>query len=173
MGWNVVEDCDLGRIVTHGGGYPGYGSTVVLLPDAGVGVFAFASRTYAGPSTPALRTLMALREAGLAPVRRTPVSSGLAEAYAAAKAAWTAGGVEGAPLANNVLLDRDAARRRADIASAKSVAGTCAMNEPIVPISAMEGTFRWNCTAGTIAGRVQRAPTPTLSLQVLDFRRGG
>lgn len=173
MGWNVVEDCDLGRIVTHGGGYPGYGSTVALLPDAGVGIFAFASRTYAGPSLPALRALMALREAGLAPVRLKPVSAGLTEAYAAAKAAWIAGNAETAPLANNVLLDRDAARRRADIAAAKAVVGGCPMNEPIVPMSAMEGTFRWACASGTIVGRVQRAPTPALSLQVLDFRPAG
>jgi hypothetical protein len=30
------------------GGYPGYGSHILLLPD-GVGIFAFANRTYSGP----------------------------------------------------------------------------------------------------------------------------
>ena len=84
----------------------------------------------------------------------------------------TAGGVERAPLANNVLPDRDAARRRAEIATLKTSVGACAMNEPIAPISAMEGTFRWTCATGTVAGRVQRAPTPMLSVQVVDFRAG-
>src|SRR5947209_18406301 len=46
MGWRVVDDCDLGRFVTHTAGYPGYGSVVILLPDKNVGIFAFASRTY-------------------------------------------------------------------------------------------------------------------------------
>ena len=167
--WRVIEDCDLGRIVTHGGGYPGYGSTVILMPDAGIGIFAFANRTYAGPALPATQTLIALRKAGLAPVRALPLSEGLAAAYGLAKAAWVAGDLEKAPLAVNVLLDRDAARRRADIAALKAKVGQCAMGEAIVPISAMEGAFVWTCASGKVAGRVQRAPTPEVSLQVLSF----
>ena len=169
MGWSVVDDCDLGRVVTHGGGYPGFGSVVAMLPDAGVGVFAFTNRTYTGASQQAWRALLALRQAGLAPDRAQPVGSGLAAAYAAAKSAWTAGDPQRAPLAENVLLDRDARRRAADIAGLKSSVGECAMAEPIAPVSAMEGTFTWACAKGRVAGRVQRAPTPTLSLQVLDF----
>lgn len=170
MGWRVIDDCDLGRVVTHGGGYPGYGSNVALLPDAGVGVFVFSSRTYTGGGTAVMKSLLALREAGLAKPRTMPVSDGLAAAYAAARTAWTAGDSTAAPLANNVLLDRDAARRARDIADAKTQVGTCVMSEAIRPISAMEGTFDWHCERGHIAGRVQRAPTPALSLQVIDFR---
>lgn len=170
MGWRVLDDCDLGRVVTHSGGYPGYGSNVALLPDAGVGVFVFSSRTYTGGALPMMRALMALREAGLAKPRTTPVSDGLAAAYAVAKTAWTAGDATRAPLANNVLLDRDAARRAREIVDAKAQVGTCTMSEPIRPISAMEGVFDWHCERGHIAGRVQRAPTPDLSLQVIDFR---
>ncbi len=172
MGWSVVDDCDVGRVVTHGGGYPGYGSNVALLPDAGIGVFAFASRTYAGPSMPAMQTLLTLGSAGLAPNRVAPVSPGLTAAYSAAKAVWTAGNVDTAPLANNALPDRDAARRRSEIAAVKAQVGACAMAEPITPISAMEGTFRWTCASGSVVGRVQQAPTPELSLQVVDFRAG-
>lgn len=169
MGWRVIDDCDLGRVVTHGGGYPGYGSNVALLPDAGVGVFVFSSRTYTGGGTAVMRALLALREAGLARPRTMPVSDGLAAAYAAAKTAWSAGDATAAPLANNVLLDRDAARRAREIAEVKADVGTCAMAEPIKPVSAMEGTFRWHCEKGHVVGRVQRAPTPGLSLQVIDF----
>ena len=49
MGLIAATDCDLGLTLSHGGGYPGYGSHVLLLPDYGVGIFAFANRTYAGP----------------------------------------------------------------------------------------------------------------------------
>ena len=94
----------------------------------------------------------------------------LAEAYAAGKRAWTAGDATAAPLANNVLLDRDAARRRSDISALKSAVGACAMSEAIVPVSAMEGTFEWQCASGKVEGRVQRAPTRGLQLQVVDFR---
>lgn len=170
MGWRVLDDCDLGRVVTHTGGYPGYGSVVMLLPDAGVGIFAFANRTYGAPSLPALQSLLAMRAAGQAADRVRPVSPGLAKAYDAARAAWRAGDVTVAPLAVNLLLDRDAARRRAEIATLKAGVGDCAMREPILPVSAMEGRFEWSCARGRVAGRVQRAPTPSLSLQVIDFR---
>ncbi len=169
MGWNVVDDCDLGRIVTHTGGYPGYGSVVALLPDAGVGVFAFANHNYAAPVLPAMQALLAMKAAGLATPRADPVSPGLAAAYAAARAAWVDGGIERAPLAVNMLLDRTAALRRRDIAAAKAKVGACATDAAIAPISAMEGRFTWRCATGTITGRVQRAPTPDLSLQVIDF----
>lgn len=169
-GWFNVADCDLGKVLTHTGGYPGYGSVVALLPEAGVGVFAFANRTYASPVQPAFQALMMLRAAGLASDRPMQVSVGLARAYDAAKASWRSGDPASAPLAVNVPLDRDLARRRADIAALKATVGACAMNEPIAPLSAMEGAFVWACANGAVAGRVQRAPTPALSLQVLEFK---
>jgi CubicO group peptidase (beta-lactamase class C family) len=169
MGWSVTEDCDLGRVVTHSGGYPGYGSLVMMLPDAGVGVFAFANRTYAGPRQPVAEALLALRTAGLAPIRDVPLSPDLARAYDIARTVWRAGDPARAPLASNVVLDRDLARRRKDIADLKQQVGACRTDAPIKPVSAMEGTFTWTCATGSVAGRVQRAPTPALSLQVLSF----
>jgi D-alanyl-D-alanine-carboxypeptidase/D-alanyl-D-alanine-endopeptidase len=172
MGWSVVNDCDVGRIVTHSGGYPGYGSIVMMLPDAGVGVFAFANRTYAGPGRPVSEALYALRKAGLAQERTVPVSADLARAYDIARDVWRRGDPGRAPLANNVVLDRDLARRRKDIADLKKQVGTCQTEASIAPVSAMEGSFTWACAAGTVNGRVQRAPTPALSLQVLSFTAG-
>ena len=40
MGFIAAADCELGLTLSHGGGYPGYGSHVLLLPDYGVGIFA-------------------------------------------------------------------------------------------------------------------------------------
>jgi CubicO group peptidase (beta-lactamase class C family) len=65
MGWRVAQDCDLGLTLAHGGGYPGYGSHVMLMPDYGVAVFALTNRTYAGPSGPAWDTAVELHKAGL------------------------------------------------------------------------------------------------------------
>ncbi len=45
MGLTVAADCELGLTLSHGGGYPGYGSHVLLLPASGVGIFALANRT--------------------------------------------------------------------------------------------------------------------------------
>ena len=65
MGLIAAADCDLGLTLSHGGGYPGYGSHVLLLPDYGIGIFAFANRTYAGPRPPVWDAAMALHRAGL------------------------------------------------------------------------------------------------------------
>jgi len=169
MGWIVIDDCDLGRVVTHSGGYPGYGSIVYLLPDKGVGIFAFSNRTYSAPAPAAWRALMALNSAGALPGRPEPVSPGLAQAYDAARAIWTRGDVTGAPLANNFLLDRDAERWKAEIARVKRDVGACTGTEAIEPISAMEGFFTWVCEKGRVRGRVQRAPTPEVTIQALSY----
>lgn len=169
MGWSVTEDCDVGRVVSHTGGYPGYGSVVLLLPDKGVGIFAFSSRTYGGASLPAWRAALALQRAGALTDREEPVSAGLAAAYDAAKSVWTAGAITAAPLGNNMLLDRDAARWARQLADVKAEVGSCRTDAPIKPVSAMEGRFSWTCDTGRIAGRVQRSPRPTVELQALEF----
>lgn len=169
MGWFVMNDCERGRIVQHSGGYPGYGSLVMLLPDAGVGVFAFANRTYAGPRQPVMDSLLALRKAGVAVDRPIPVSTSLARSYDIARDVWRAGDPARAPLANNVVPDRDLTLRRKDIADLKKQVGTCQTGSPITAVSALEGVFTWACATGSVRGRVQQAPTMALSLQVLSF----
>ena len=169
MAWRVVDDCDLGRVVTHTGGYPGYGSVVMLLPDKGVGLFAFSSKTYGAASLPTLRAALALSKAGFLSDRPIPVSAGLASAYASARAVWAKGDIAAAPLANNMLMDRDSAGWKTLLADLREEVGDCPGNEPVMPVSAMEGRFEWTCAHGRISGRVQRAPTNALSLQALEF----
>jgi CubicO group peptidase (beta-lactamase class C family) len=169
MAWRVIDDCDLGRVVTHSGGYPGYGSIVMLLPDKGVGIFAMANLTYGGPTLPVYRAALALNATKAIPDRTVPVSAGLAASYEAAKAVWQTGTIEAAPLAGNMLLDRDSVAWKKAIASLKATVGACAANEPVLPVSAMEGKFTWSCEHGRVAGRVQRAPTRALAIQALEF----
>lgn len=169
MGWGVTDDCDLGRIVAHSGGFPGYGSNVVLLPDKGVGIFAFASKTYAAAGLPVLRAALALQRAGAIPDRPLPVGPGLAAAYDAARAVWRSGSIAAAPLAMNVLMDHDAAAWAKTIRDVHAETGDCAATEPVRPVSAMEGRFTWTCAHGRVDGRVQRAPTPAVTLQAIEF----
>lgn len=169
MGWGVTEDCDLGRVVAHSGGYPGYGSYVMLLPDKGAGLFAFSNKTYGGSSLPLFRAALALQKAGAFEGRTVPISAGLAAAYTAAQAVWRAGDIKAAPLANNMLMDRDAPAWRKMLAGVKAEVGACPAGEAITPISAMEGKFSWSCEHGRISGRVQRAPTPAVTIQALEY----
>ena len=169
MAWRVIDDCEVGRIVTHTGGYPGYGSVVMLLPEKGVGVFAFSSKTYGGPSLAALRAVLALQTAGALKDAAIPVSPGLAAAYDAARAVWRSADVKAAPLANNMLMDHDPAAWTKIVTGVQAEVGACLATEEITPVSAMEGKFTWTCEHGRVTGRVQRAPTPAVTLQALEF----
>ena len=172
MGWRVAQDCDLGLTLAHGGGYPGYGSHVMLMPDHGVGVFAMANRTYAGPSAPAWDTAVAMGKAGLLETRAVPVSPAVAEAYAAAKAAYAAGNLgplEG-KLAMNFLMDRSADNWTAELAELKEEVGECPADEPLAPIGAMSTAFRLDCAKGKLDGILLLAPTTPPTVQALRFR---
>ncbi|QCB53470.1 class A beta-lactamase-related serine hydrolase [Sphingopyxis sp. PAMC25046] len=172
MGWRVAQDCDLGLTLAHGGGYPGYGSHVMLMPDHGVGVFALSNRTYAGPSAPAWDTAVAMDRAGLLEPRTVPVSPAVAEAYAAAKAAYAAGNLDPLQgrLAMNFLMDRSAENWAAELAALKEEVGECPADEPLAPLGAMSTAFRLDCEKGKLDGVLLLAPTTPATIQALRLR---
>jgi CubicO group peptidase (beta-lactamase class C family) len=172
MGWRAAQDCDLGMTLAHGGGYPGYGSHVMLMPDYGVAIFALSNRTYAGPSGPAWDTAVALHKAGLLTRRADPVAPILPEMVAALRAAYDAGnlGPLDGKLAMNFLLDRSAANWAKELAAVKAQAGACTTTEPLLPRGAMTTAFRWNCERGFVDGQLLLAPTTPLTVQALGLR---
>ena len=172
MGLRVSADCELGQVLAHGGGYPGYGSYMILMPDRRTGLFAFANRTYAGPSAPLLEAASTLVRAGLAPVRPLETSDILAERYVDLGRIWAAGDVSVARdrLAMNFLMDRSVENWRTVLDLLKADAGACATDAPITPTGALSGTFRWTCDKGVIDGRLLLAPTTPVTIQALNFR---
>lgn len=173
MGFYAAADCDLGLTLSHGGGYPGYGSHVLLLPDFGVGIFALANGTYAGPRAPVWDAAVTLLHAGQLSARATPPSAALMAAYDVAIKIFTTGSVTAVndTLAMNFLMDRDAEHWSRDIASLKAAVGTCDTSTPIVASSALAGSFTWICERGRIGGRILLAPTPTPQIQSLSLTR--
>ncbi|HZW48171.1 MAG TPA: serine hydrolase domain-containing protein, partial [Microvirga sp.] len=83
MGLIAATDPDLGNTLSHGGGYPGYGSHMMLMTDHNVGIFVFTNRTYNGGSGAAWDAAVALHKAGALTGRKITVSSSLAAAYSA------------------------------------------------------------------------------------------
>ena len=173
MGFYAAADCDLALTLSHGGGYPGYGSHVLLLPEYGVGIFAFANRTYAGPRAPVWDAAVTLLRAGRLKPRTAAPSAALTAAYAAAAKIFTAGSVTGAGdvLAVNFLMDRDAEHRARDIAALKAEVGTCETTPSIAPTGALTGDFTWTCDRGRVRGQILLAPTPAPRIQSLTFVR--
>ena len=171
MGWRVMQDCDLGLTMSHGGGYPGYGSHVMLMPEYGTGIFVLTNRTYAGPTGPAWDAAMLMHKAGLLHRPAMPVSPDLASFYAAAQAVWQAGTV--APLngrvAMNFPMDRTAENWANVLGDLKAQAGACDTAAPITPTGRMTGTFRWTCGKGSVNGQIILAPTRPITIQALRF----
>lgn len=172
MGMIVAIDEKLGLTISHSGGYPGYGSHVLLLPDRGIGIFAMANRTYAGPARAVWDAAVALDAAGaLGAERAMAVSESLAVAYRAAGSMYEAGSVEVAreQLATNFLLDRDAAHRADDLADLKAQVGACDTSAPISATGALTGDFTWRCERGRIDGSLLLAPTRPPTIQAWDL----
>jgi CubicO group peptidase (beta-lactamase class C family) len=176
MGMRIVQDCDLGFTLGHSGGYPGYGSFMLLLPEHDIGIFAFANRTYAGPSVMVWDIAMELRKSGWMTGRAIPVSAALAQQYRTAQSMFLAGNIEPgrAALASNFLMDRSEMNWAAEFARLASQAGSCRTDAGIVATGALSGTFVWPCERGDINGTLLLAPTnpPTIQSLRLTFTGG-
>ena len=173
MGMNATQDCDLGFTLAHSGGYPGYGSNVLLLPEQGVGLFVFANRTYAGPGTVNRLAALELQKAGVLKERAWPVSEGLAAAHNVAGAMFAAGSVEPgrSQLAMNFLMDRSPENWASVFAQLKEQSDACKPETPLElgATGAMSGYFTWTCEKGEIDGNIDLAPTMPLTIQSLRF----
>jgi CubicO group peptidase (beta-lactamase class C family) len=171
MGMRITSDCDLGVVMEHGGGYPGYGSYVVIAPERGVAAFGFTNKTYTGPAIPVWQSLWALAKAGAAEPRTIPLNPLLARMHDAARAAYATGdlGPLDGRLAMNFLMDRDAAHWRAEFARIKGLVGDCPTAEPLAPTGNLSTAFRWNCAKGKLDGQILLAPTNPPTIQALRF----
>ena len=173
MGMLIAMDCELGLTLSHGGGYPGYGSHVLLLPNRNVGLFAFANRTYAGPSAPLWDAALALEKAGLlGRDRAVPVGADLARAYRTAGEIYKAGDVMAGRdlLAMNFLLDRDADGWARDLARLKAQVGDCQTTELLTASGELTGDFTWRCKHGRVKGSLELAPTRPPRIQALELK---
>ncbi|MET0372547.1 MAG: serine hydrolase domain-containing protein [Sphingobium sp.] len=169
--FRIAQDCDLGLTLAHSGGYPGYGSHVMLMPDYGVGVFVFTNRTYNSASAPAWDAALALQKAGALVARQMRASALLADGYAAAGRIYVAGDVLAAKenLAMNFLMDRDALHWARALAALKDEVGACDIASPITATGNLSGKFIWTCAKGRVTGSILLAPTLTPQLQELKL----
>lgn len=170
-GMRPTSDCVLGLYFTHSGGLPGYGSNVVFMPERGMAIFAFANRTYAPAAAVVRDAATKLVQSQVFPRREVPVSPQLQAMAPRVAAVYAAGDVRAADdaLAMNLLLDRDAAHRNAQIVELKGKLGACAAEAAITPSSALSGEFRYACERGTLRVTLDLAPTLQPRMQRLEF----
>ncbi len=171
-GYGMVSSIDpvLGRTLHHRGGLPGYGSHVLISPDAGIGLFTFANVTYAEADKANLAAALALHEAGLWKPRPRRVSPALTEAVDLAVRAYAAGRLdESEPLfAVNLLPDEPIADRNAVLAALKTRLGSGVL-ACIEPQHDLAGKFVLACANGTLTGTITLTPGPQPRIQTLSF----
>ena len=173
MGMVVAVDEELGFTLSHSGGYPGFGSHVLLLPNYRAGLFAFGNRTYAGVAAPIWDAALMLRKTGYIKDRPEVVTDALSKAYRAVEAIYATGDIAAAGdlLAVNFLMDRDAQRWARDLARLKAQVGECIAAGPIRAMSSLSGEFLWTCAHGRITGSLSLAPTREVGIQQIVLAR--
>jgi CubicO group peptidase (beta-lactamase class C family) len=171
FGLSVRQDCRFNRMVSHGGGLPGFGSTMVWLPEYGVGIFAMANLTYAGPGRPADEALELFRKTGALKARELPASPSLLAAREGILRLWQnwSDRDANALAADNLFMDDPAAERRESIEKLKADFGTCRPEQTLEPENLLRGRFRMTCERGYIDVTFTLAPTMPPKIQSLGF----
>jgi D-alanyl-D-alanine-carboxypeptidase/D-alanyl-D-alanine-endopeptidase len=177
IGYGFGLDCgvhpDLGRVVGHSGGLPGFGSRMTWLPDCGAGFFVLANRTYAPTRELVARMVGELGASG--DLRRRPraVSPVLAAARHEVVALYEHWDEERARAmaADNLALDQSLARRGEEVAALRRSCGRCVEVGDLQPRGDMRGEWKMVCEGGQVEASVSLAPTRPPRIQSLTWRR--
>lgn len=171
-GLSVLQDCRLGVAVSHGGGLPGYGSLMRWLPDYGVGIIAMGNVTYAGWGATFQEVFAALdRTGGLRPRRVQPSAALLTAKDEVTRLLGNWDDDLAARIAaDNLFLDRPAARYRSEFADLAARHGTCRADAGIVAENALRGEWRLTCDRGALTASITLAPTLPPRVQYLSVR---
>jgi CubicO group peptidase (beta-lactamase class C family) len=149
FGLVVEETLELGAIVAHSGGYPGFSAHMRWHPASGLGVVAFENATYAQVSVPTTTALNGLlREVGAVPAAR--IWPETAAARPVVEAAIAGAEIPAGLLSENVEWDVPFTHRRASWAEAIGSIGS------LVPAPPRDGS---SLVVDAEAGEESSAPS--------------
>jgi CubicO group peptidase (beta-lactamase class C family) len=172
-GLRVSADCRFEKIVSHGGGLPGFGSYMQWLPEYGVGMFAMATLTYSGPSQPISAAWDVMLKSGGLKKRElppTPRQTEMRDRVFNLWKRWDDRAVEKIA-AVNFLLDAPASQRQAEIRALKNEVGECTTAGNFRAENWLRGQFNLQCARGTVGAFFTLAPTEPPTMQHLEFRK--
>jgi len=172
-GLRVTTDCRFETIVSHGGGLPGFGSSMAWLPDHGVGLFAMATLTYSGPAAAISKAWDAMLRTGGLRKRELPPTALQAEMRERIFELWRHWDDAQAKriAAMNLLLDAPPEQRRAEIQKLKDDVGECTDAGPLRPENWLRGQFNLKCARGSVGVFFTLSPTQPPALQHLAFQK--
>lgn len=171
FGVRIQSDCRFKHVLAHSGGLPGYGSYMLVIPEYDIGFFAFANRTYAPASLVVRQAAARLYDTGALQKVTLSRNDTLTRVEQVVAQIYAAGSINAAPaaLADNLLLDRSAAKRDQDVAALRAKLGACRANSEMDVRHALSAVMRYPCERGTLIATVLLAPVREPSLQELDF----
>jgi CubicO group peptidase (beta-lactamase class C family) len=160
-GLRVSQNCRFAHVVQHGGGLPGYGSSMMWLPEHGVGLIALGNLTYASFGTLLADAVDALARTSALGPRVVQPSSALVAAKADVSRLLTQwdDAMAARIAADNLFLDEAAERRRAHAQELTTRHGACRPAATITAENALRGSWRMTCDRGWLNVSVTLAPT--------------
>jgi hypothetical protein len=164
-------DPSIGTVVSHSGGYPGFGSTMAWHPATGAGLVALGNLRYAGVHDPAHRLLpMLVRDGGL-PRRRprpVPAMDRFQSVVEGLLAAWDDDAADAA-FAMNMDLDEPRAARRAALERLAAELGPFrrAEGRPVVETSPAHRRWWLRGGRGWVQLEILLSPEPAPRIQTL------
>ncbi|MEM1141883.1 MAG: serine hydrolase domain-containing protein [Pseudomonadota bacterium] len=173
MGLSLVHHCKAGLMLRHSGGFPGYGTHVIMMPELGIGVFGFANRTYAEMYGPIFDAAAILATSGMGtPLSSLPPDQRLLDTYRAVGDAFAVGNMQNDKLRveDNFFLDRSVERWNAKLAAMHTETGTCDTSAPLKHDGRLSGAFTWECETARVTGYMTVSPIAPDELQMLHIR---
>jgi len=171
FGLRVSTNCLFAHIVTHSGGLPGFGSQMRWLPEYGVGIIAFANRTYTGWSPPIDAAMAVMAQTGALQPRMAAPAPALVEARAQVSKLvmnWD-DQLARSLAAENLFLDRSIDRRAADVAAHRARVGACTAGPGFAYVeNALRGQWILNCERGNLLVSITLAPIIPPKVQFLE-----
>ncbi|MBI1377523.1 MAG: serine hydrolase [Frankiales bacterium] len=174
MGLICDDDHELGRFVSHSGGYPGYGSHMRWHPATGWGVVALGNRTYAPCVRVATAVMDELVAAELADAPADPLAGVWPSTLAAMDVAerlvqeWD-DDLADSVFAPNMDLDRPRAERAADAAAVRAAIGPFRRSAR-PPRSTSPAHVRWWLEGATGRATVEVLLSPDREPRVQSLR---
>lgn len=172
FGIRQFDDPEIGMVVGHSGGLPGYGSNMRWVSGRGVGVIALSNVTYAPMAELTMQMLAGLHDAGKIPSAvpvEAPLLTDRARALAALLSDWSDDAAH-ALFADNVAPD-DPLLRRATAAAALVAAHGRLDVVRVEATTAMAGTLVVRGSGGSTELRIPLTLAPTTMIQSYELPR--
>lgn len=172
FGLFVRADLELGKVVAHSGGYPGFGSHMRWHPASGVGVVVLGNRTYFPAADIGEQMVRALVRGHVAPVRRIAPAAPTEAARDAIErllASWD-DDLATRTFSMNVDLDEPIDRRRALIDRLRERHGTLRRSDEAPTCDSPFHLAWWlEGERGRVRVEITLDPQPTPKVQYLEL----